>query len=221
MTKSARPQQPARKSFWTPARIGFTFVVLALLAALGLPSCGQPSDVAKPKATVTTNAPAPSTANQQPVSVRPPLPQSVLDTQLIGLDGQPFKLTDYAGKVVVVNLWATWCGPCRSETPELVAMSQQYKEQGVEFIGLTTKENDPDDELVKQFVSQYKVTYRIGYGTRAFALGLMQGNVRDVIPQSFVITRDNRVIAHMTGFDPNSTPQRLRTAIEQALNYKG
>lgn len=222
MTKSASPAAPDKKDFWTPLRLSATMCVLALLAAFMLPGCSQSTDIAKPNTTTTTNAPAASNNQQaaQPVPAKP-LDPAVLNTELKDLDGKSFKLADYSGKVLVINLWATWCGPCRVEIPELIKLSDEYKSRGVELIGLTNEDPVQDKTLVKDFVAKQNIAYRIGWTDRNFALGLMQGNVRDVIPQSFVITGDGRVVAHMTGFNPATTPQKLRQAVEQALNLKG
>jgi thiol-disulfide isomerase/thioredoxin len=222
MTNSALPVTPDEKGFWTSARFGFTFGVLALLAAFMLPSCQ--SDAAKPQpnstaanGAATSNKPA---APPAPVTAQP-LPASVLNTELKDLDGKSFKLSDYSGKVVIINLWATWCGPCRVEIPELIKLSDEYKSRGVELIGLTNEDPVEDAALVRDFVKKQEITYRVGWGNESFSLGLMQGNVKNVIPQSFVITGDGRVVAHMTGFNPTTTPQKLRAAVEQALNFKG
>jgi thiol-disulfide isomerase/thioredoxin len=223
MTKPALPVTSGKKVFWTPVRLAATFAVLALMAAFLLPGCGQSTDIAKPSTTVTTNAPVASgnqPAQAPPASARP-LDPAILNTELKDLQGKSFKLSDYAGKVVVINLWATWCGPCRVEIPELIKLSNDYKAQGVELIGLTNEDPVGDADLVKDFVANQKITYRVGWGNRDFSLGLMQGNVREVIPQSFVITGDGRVIKHLTGFNPSTTPQNLRQAVEQALSFKG
>lgn len=221
MTKSAPPVISDKKGFWTTSRLTFTFVVLSLVAAFGLPSCSQSAEIAKPNAKTATNAPP---ANSGQPAAAPdryaPLAKSVLDTPMKDLTGQPFKLSDYAGKVVVVNLWATWCGPCRVEIPELIQLSNEYKSRGVELIGLTNEDPAEDEAKVKDFVAKQKISYRVGWGDKDFELGLMQGDVRNVIPQSFVITGDGRVVAHLTGFNPETTPQRLRQAVEQALNQK-
>ena len=214
--------QPRKASFWTPMRLVSTFSVLMLVAAFMLPACQ--SDAAKSGAgasSSTANQPAPPSAKPATAPPRTPLPASVLNTELKDLDGKTFKLSDYAGKVVVVNLWATWCGPCRVEIPELIKLSDEYKGRGVEMIGLTSEDPVEDAELVKGFVAKQKITYRVGWGNQNFSLALMQGNVKNVIPQSFVITGDGRVISHMTGFNPVTTPQKLRAAVEQALNFKG
>lgn len=220
MTHSApQPDTPDKKGFWTPARTGLSIFVLALIAAFMLPACQ--SDAARSEPNPSANRPAPA-AKPAPAPVpSQPLPAAVLNTELKDLDGKPFKLSDYTGKVVVINLWATWCGPCRVEIPELIKLSEDYKPRGVELIGLTNEDPVAAAALVKNFVEKQNITYRVGWGDRNFALGLMQGNVRDVIPQSFVITGDGRVMAHLVGFNPASTPQRLRAAVEQALNYKG
>jgi thiol-disulfide isomerase/thioredoxin len=220
MRNSAPTITPDKKGFWTPVRVASTFGVLALVAAFMVTSCQ--SDAAKPQpgsATTAPNQPA-APANPAPVKAQP-LPAAVLNAELKDLDGKTFKLSDYTGKVVVVNLWATWCGPCRVEIPELIKLSNEYKSRGVEMIGLTSEDPVEDEALVKNFVASQNITYRVGWGNRNFALGLMQGNVKDVIPQSFVIAGDGRVVAHMTGFNATTTPQKLRTAVEQALNLKG
>lgn len=220
MTKRV-PQKSDKKSFWTPKRLILTFAVFTLFAAFGLANCSRSTDVV----TTNMNAKAPATAPAKPASAPasniPPLPSSVLNTEMKDLSGKTFKLSDYAGKVVVVNLWATWCGPCRTEIPELIKLSDDYKSRGVEFIGLTNEDPVEDEALVKDFVAKQKITYRIGWGDRSFETALMQGDIRNVIPQSFVITGDGRIIKRFVGFNPEMIPQKLRQAIEEAINFKG
>ena len=215
MTKS-RKSTSGHKGFWTSTRLVATFFVLALVTAFWLPSCTQTTEVAKP---ATKNS-APTTASNPPVRAVP-LAANVLNLEMKDIDGKTFKLSDYAGKVVVVNLWATWCGPCRVEIPELIKLGDEYKERGVELIGVTTEDPAEDEAKVKDFVAQQKINYRVAWASQGFAVGMMQGNVQNSIPQSFVVTRDGAVIAHLTGFSPTSTPPRLRAAVEQARNYTG
>lgn len=131
------------------------------------------------------------------------------------VSGSPIKLADYSGKVVVLNLWATWCGPCRSEIPELVKVYKEYRKQGLEVIGLSTENPDASRELVKRFIQEYDMDYRVGWSPPAVSIALMQG--RDAIPQSFVIARDGRIVRRFVGYNHRDTPPQLRQAIEEAL----
>jgi cytochrome c biogenesis protein CcmG/thiol:disulfide interchange protein DsbE len=142
----------------------------------------------------------------------------VVDAELRAAAGAPIKLSNYSGKVLLVNLWATWCGPCRLETPELVKLHKEFRSQGVEVVGLSTENPDSSAESVKRFVKDFDVDYRIGWATPEVAITLMQG--RDAIPQSFVISRSGRVVRRFVGFNPMSTPPQIKEAIQEALNEK-
>jgi len=194
-----------------------TMVVLSLIAAFGVSSCNSTDEPKTGTPNVNGPAPAPKTAPSPPAALAK-LPESVLDAQLTSVAGTAFKLADYSGKVLLVNLWATWCRPCRQETPELVKLYKEFKSQGLEVVGLTTEDPERSATLVKDFVRANGVTYRIGWASNEFAWTLMQG--RDVIPQSFVIARDGRIVKRFIGFGPTQTPQQLRQAVEEALNEK-
>jgi thiol-disulfide isomerase/thioredoxin len=199
-------------------RMAFTLVVLALIAAFGASSCNRTSEVEKPGGSAANPGTAPGNPAVPPALA--PLPASLMTTELKTIDGKTIKLADYAGKVVVVNLWATWCGPCRYEIPHLIELVNEYKGR-VEFIGLTNEDPVDDAEKVKEFVRNQKINYTVGWTTQEFALGLMLGQVRNSIPQSFVITRDGHVLKRFIGFSPSQTPQQMRDALEQAVNEKG
>ena len=140
----------------------------------------------------------------------------VLGAALPALNGGTFRLADYAGKVVVLNLWATWCGPCRSETPSLVRMSRDYRKRGVEVIGLSTEDAASSREKVRAFAQEFGIDYRLGFAPRDFALRLMNGDAR--IPQTFVM-RDGRELNRFIGYN-EQRPQQLRAAVEQALTAR-
>ncbi len=144
------------------------------------------------------------------------LPASVRDAELKALTGNPIKLSDYSGKVVVVNLWATWCGPCRSEIPELVKPYKEYHPKGLEVVGLSTENPEASTEGVRKFVSDYGMNYRVGWATPEVSMTLMQE--RNAIPQSFVIGRDGRILNRFVGFNISATPVQLRQAVDQALS---
>ncbi|HEY5883143.1 MAG TPA: TlpA disulfide reductase family protein [Pyrinomonadaceae bacterium] len=209
----------SQKPLWTPARLALTVVVLSLFATVGVSSCNSSDEprTATPSATSTPTASVVRTAPAPPVVLNT-LPANVLDSELKALTGAPIKLSNYDGKVLLVNLWATWCTPCRVETPELVNLYKENRARGLEIVGLSTENPEASAEKVRQFVQDYDVNYRIGWATPEVALTLMQG--RDAIPQSFVIGRDGRVIKRFVGFNPSSTPPLLKQAIEEALNGK-
>ena len=216
MTSPTQPRRP-KEHFWTPARLALTLVALALIAAFGASSCNRTSEVEKPNESAAKTGTAPGNPAVPPALA--PLPASLLTTELKTIDGRTIKLADYAGKVIVVNLWATWCGPCRYEIPHLIELVNEYKGR-VEFIGLTNEDPVDDAEKVKEFVRNQKINYTIGWSTQDFALGLMLGQVRNSIPQSFVITRDGHVLKRFVGFSPSQTPPQMREALEQAVNEK-
>jgi peroxiredoxin len=139
------------------------------------------------------------------------------------LDGKSLKLSDYDKKVVVLNIWATWCGPCRLEMPDLVKLNQEYKSRGLIVLGLATSYNERNDqEHVKEFLKKQNIDYKILWDDGGLAQPLVQiMGGRSVIPQSFVISRDGRIVKHFQGFSPLSTPALMRQAVEEALSDKG
>jgi cytochrome c biogenesis protein CcmG/thiol:disulfide interchange protein DsbE len=214
-----REKSETGKRLWTPARFAFTVVVLSLFAAFGISSCSSNDEKRAPSAGVPVNNTAPTAKNIPPAPAPiTTLPASVVDAELRAAAGAPIKLSNYSGKVLLVNLWATWCGPCRLETPELVKLHKEFRSQGVEVVGLSTENPDSSAESVKRFVHDFEVDYRIGWATPEVAITLMQG--RDAIPQSFVISRSGRVVRRFVGFNPTSTPPQIKEAIQEALNEK-
>ena len=126
-------------------------------------------------------------------------------------------LSDYSGKVMLVNLWATWCGPCRNEIPELVKIRKEFAPKGFEIVGLSTENPTSSEESVKNFVQSFNMDYQVGWASPEVAIAFMQMTQRDAIPQSFIISRDGHVLKQFVGFSPVSTPPQIRQAIEEAL----
>lgn len=186
--------------FWTPFRVVATVVVLGLVAMFGATSCNS-------------GDPAPTKSNPATASLMV-MPPVVQQSELKITDGSEVKLSDYSGKVLFINLWATWCGPCRMEIPELVALNKEYKDKGVEMFGLSTEDPDASAESVKEFVKAFNMDYHVGWAPRDVALALMQD--RNSIPQSFVITRDGKILKRFIGYSPRIVPQ-IRQALDEAL----
>jgi glutathione peroxidase-family protein len=213
----AKKKDNIGKPLWTSPRIAFTILVLSLLAAFGISSCNSRDEPHTSPPGVARNGNPPSAKNAAPAPMTV-LPASVTDAELKAVTGEPIKLSNYAGKVLLVNLWATWCGPCRLETPELVKLHKEFRSQGLEVVGLSTENPDTSADQVREFVHNYDVDYRVGWSGQDVAITLMQG--RDAIPQSFVISRSGRVVKRFVGFNPVYTPPQIREAIQEALNEK-
>jgi thiol-disulfide isomerase/thioredoxin len=209
-------------------------VTVCAVAAIGVviwlssSKTSQPSNAPVASATpvVRINPAAPSTAATSaapPVVMAVPIADSIRQTKVKTIDGGSLKLADFKNKVVVVNLWATWCGPCRMEMPDLVKLNNEYKARGLVVLGVATTYNERDNlDGVKEFVKAQKVDYKILWDDGALAEPLKQTvNGRNNIPQSFVISRDGKITKHFIGFNPMSTPTLMRQAVEDALANKG
>jgi thiol-disulfide isomerase/thioredoxin len=122
-----------------------------------------------------------------------PAPEFKLNT----LDGKPVSLGDYKSKVVLLNFWATWCGPCRAEIPDLVELQTKYKDQ-LQVIGLVV--DDDDRDAIKNFAMKYGINYPVAIATDA--LRLEYGGI-PALPTSFVLDHEGRVVQKHEGLrDP-------------------
>ncbi len=184
-----------KQSFWTLTRIGVIGAAILLVAAIGS------ALVKKEPKIVPSNATA--------------LAPAVMETPINLIDGASKKLSDYSGKVVVVDLWATWCGPCRQEIPHLVEIANNYKDRGVEVIGLTNEDPQEAAQTVRQFTQVFKINYPIGWATPQMQTGLMRG--RNGIPQTFILGRDGKVRNHFVGFNAQISVPQMKAALEEAI----
>jgi len=215
---SVEKQLPRTKShFFTPARLALTVLVLSLVAMFGASSCNSTDEIAI-RDSARKPQPNPSRPGSAAPADAPALPATVLDVEMKALAGSPIKLSDYGGKVLLLNVWATWCGPCRLEIPELVKLYNEYRSKGLEVVGLSTEDPEASVESVRRFVQAFNMDYRVGWITPQVGATLAQG--RDAIPQSFIISRDGRILKRFVGFSAANTPPQLRQAIEEALNEK-
>ena len=208
MLAKLKELQPDEK-VWTRGRIMSVAARLAVILPLAIVSV---STAATPTP-ANANAPAPARA----VTAAPPapdLPPAVSVAPLKDVNGSPFKLADFFGKVAVVNFWATWCGPCRREIPELVKLHKEFHSRGVEMIGLTSEDPGASAEKVRKFIQDFQIDYRIGWAPVEVGAPLMQGH--EAIPQTFVISRDGRILKRFVGFSASYTSQ-LKQVLEDAL----
>ncbi len=122
-----------------------------------------------------------------------PAPEFKLST----LEEKTLTLADYKGKVVLLNFWATWCGPCRAEIPDLVGLQNKYKDQ-LQILGLVV--DDDDEDAIKKFVGEFSINYPVGLATDA--LRLQYGGI-PALPTSFLLDTEGRVVQKHEGLrDP-------------------
>ena len=116
------------------------------------------------------------------------------DFALKDADGRTVNLSDYRGKVVLLNFWATWCTPCAIEIPWFTEFEQKHKDRGFAVLGISMDEGGWD--VVKPYVSRARVNYRIlmGDGSVAFLYGGV-----DALPTSFLIDREGKVASVHVG----------------------
>jgi len=219
-------KNPAGKErrFWTGARVALAcaaFGGVALVAS----NC-KSNDTAN----LTANSSAPQAKRTPQVTIsskpggpaQPPqmetVPPTAWNTEIQAVDGAKFRLSDFKDKVVVIDLWATWCGPCRLEVPHLVDLQNEYGAKGVEVIGLTTEDPSEDEEKVRDFAREFKINYKLGWSPREVSLALMNGN--SSIPQTFVIAPGGRIVTKFRGFS-SQVPNMIRAAIDKANEKTG
>jgi len=124
------------------------------------------------------------------------------------LDGKPISLEEDKGKIVLLNFWATWCGPCRAEIPDLVELQRKYKNQ-LAIIALATDEDEPAE--VKKFAQKAGINYRIGMATDP--LRMEYGGI-PALPTSFIIDAQGRVVQKHIGLnDPSIYELEVRALL--------
>jgi thiol-disulfide isomerase/thioredoxin len=128
------------------------------------------------------------------------------DFSFTTLDGRKLKLSDYAGKVVLVSVWAPWCGPCKLETPGFVNTYKQYKDRGLEILSVAVNTNEND---VRSYIQKYGVLWPVGikddvgrqYGTYA-------------IPDNYLFKPDGSLVKRFVGY---TSEEAFRPLLEDAL----
>lgn len=110
------------------------------------------------------------------------------DFTLKDSNGQPLKLSDLKGRVVLLNFWATWCGPCKIEIPWFIDLEQRMKDRGLTVLGVSMDEEGW--EAVKPYMAKHKINYRMVIGTDQIAE--LYGGVES-LPTSFILDREGRI----------------------------
>lgn len=113
--------------------------------------------------------------------------------------GENISLANYAGKVVIIDFWATWCGPCRIGIPDLVEIQNEYKDQVV-IIGISLDQDNTKRNIIP-FMQEFKINYPVVYGTRQVVLDY--GNIQ-AIPTTFIIDPQGNIVDRYIGLAPKS-----------------
>jgi len=135
-------------------------------------------------------------------------PDAAPEFKLEALDGQPLSLATAQGKVVLLNFWATWCGPCRAEIPDLIALQQKYKDQ-LQIIGLTV--DDDDAATIKQVVAEEHINYPVAMASPE--VRLQYGGIA-ALPTVFVVDAQGHVVQKHEGLrDPALYETEIRALL--------
>ena len=129
-----------------------------------------------------------------------------------GLDGKPVNLADYRGKVVLVDVWATWCPPCRMEIPGFVSLYDKYKDDGLVIIGLAT--DDDGAKVVAPFAEEYKINYPIAIADMREVMKVF-GPIRG-IPTTYLIDENGIIQNKYVGYRPESEFEKAFKALKQS-----
>jgi thiol-disulfide isomerase/thioredoxin len=125
-----------------------------------------------------------------PVAQRQVLPD--LSGDSLANPGQQIHISDYAGKIVVLNIWGQWCGPCRAEAPELSTVYEQTKADGVQLLGIDVRDVR---SAAQDFVHDNQISYPSIFDPAGRSLLALTGYPRNVVPSTIVLDRQHRVAA--------------------------
>lgn len=125
---------------------------------------------------------------------------SAPDFTITDLSGKELSLSDFEGKVIFVNFWATWCPPCRAEIPGFVEVYEEYKDQGMQIIGISVDQWSEDK--VRDFVKKYEITYPVAMFTRDFIRAYQPGRA---IPETVIIDKSGQIRHRHIGYMDKET----------------
>ena len=199
--------------------LGVVLFILAVFAWAGWANYEYRKQVAEKRlANVDQGVLVPGDADTQP-SLAPFIGKPAPPFSLQDLNGKKVSLADYKGKAVLINFWATWCGPCKIETPWLVDLRNQYASKGFEILGVSTDDIDPGDPKafdqekheIADFVARMHMPYPV----------LIDGDLLskpygglDAMPTSFFVNRDGKVVAATMGI---TSKDDIEANIQKAL----
>jgi len=172
-----------------PLALVVVALVVALMLYVGLHMARRSGRLPTPRITRSTVAP---------------------DFSLESLEGKTMRLSDFRGKAVLLNFWATWCGPCKIEMPWFVELQQKYGSQGLQVVGVAM--DDASKEDIAKFAKDMGVNYPVLIGKEA--VGDSYGGI-PALPETFFIGRDGKVVDKILGLRGKA---EIEDAIKKALD---
>lgn len=203
--------------------LGITLFILAVFAWAGWANWESRKQAAERSAAEAANATmANGQTAEQMFTSSPLLGKQVPNFTLENLQGKKVSLADYKGKALLINFWATWCGPCKLETPWLVDLAKEYAPKGLEVVGIDTEGDDvkpsdaagwaKDKAAVERFVQEQNMPYPVLLGGDSIA---NEYGGLEAMPTSFWVDRSGKVIASQMGITSKDDMEaKIRKALE-------
>ena len=167
------------------------FLIVALLLPFAM-GCNAQTEKTEP--TVTTEKAPPAATSDKKAA----------DFSLMDLNGETVKLSDYAGKVVIIDFWATWCPPCVKEIPHFNELAEEYADKGLVVLGISVDRDGKD--VVKEFMkNRIPIGYRVAMSNPdiyATYQGYLPSAEQGGIPFTFIIDRQGNIVNHYVGYRP-------------------
>ena len=179
-------------------------VLLSLLMA----ACNSTDSVNSNKTPVISNPPTGTTYPMPPTGTT-----SLANMGWQQSDGKRAKFSEYKGKVLILDFYATWCVPCRDSVPHLIGLQKKFEDQGLAVVGLNVG-GPGDEQEVPAFAKEFGIQYTLAKPDDDLVSFLMSDS--DAIPQTFVFDRQGQLVQRFVGFGP-STGTYLDSAVETAL----
>ncbi len=181
--------------------MNFAVILIISVLAVGFPASARP--VSQKKGAAKDSS---SKAKDAKVSAsKPKADYGEYAFSFATLDGKNVTLADYAGKTVLVNIWAPWCGPCRMEAPGFAALYKEYHPKGFEIISVAVQTNETD---VRSFVAKYPMQWPVGIKDEVAMHYKTYG-----LPDNYVFRADGSVARHFIGFTSEEALKHVLTEL--------